>query len=111
DQVWFVGAHADVGGGYLETGLSDIALGWMMKRARAKGVAFDDGTFARYAGLDPKHALDEAHDSWTVLWGFPKRRAIAARSVIAESVETRREHYPGYAPPNLPRDGLVVVPV
>jgi uncharacterized protein (DUF2235 family) len=28
-QVWFPGAHADVGGGYTNTDLSDVALAWM----------------------------------------------------------------------------------
>jgi len=34
EQVWFVGAHADVGGGYPvgESGLSDTALSWMMHK-------------------------------------------------------------------------------
>lgn len=33
-EVWFVGAHADVGGGYRadESGLSDAALGWMLRK-------------------------------------------------------------------------------
>lgn len=29
EQVWFTGAHSNVGGGYDEHGLSDIALAWM----------------------------------------------------------------------------------
>ena len=32
-QVWFAGAHSDVGGGYAEPGLSDIAFNWMMRSA------------------------------------------------------------------------------
>jgi uncharacterized protein (DUF2235 family) len=42
EQVWFVGAHSDVGGGYpaAESGLSDIALDWMMKKLAAVGVQF-----------------------------------------------------------------------
>ncbi len=32
-EVWFRGAHANVGGGYLDRGLSDIALAWMMEQA------------------------------------------------------------------------------
>lgn len=39
-QVWFPGVHADVGGGYRETTLSDIALTWMMDEARALGAVF-----------------------------------------------------------------------
>ena len=42
DQVWFVGAHSDVGGGYSndECHLSDQALGWMMKKLSNIGVTF-----------------------------------------------------------------------
>jgi uncharacterized protein (DUF2235 family) len=29
-QVWFSGAHADVGGGYRDSGLSDLSLAWMI---------------------------------------------------------------------------------
>ena len=32
-QVWFPGVHSDIGGGYRETGLSDLALDWMIKEA------------------------------------------------------------------------------
>lgn len=32
-QCWFAGAHADVGGGYSETGLADLALIWMAEEA------------------------------------------------------------------------------
>lgn len=35
-QVWFAGAHADIGGGYADSrGLSDIALQWMIAEAKA----------------------------------------------------------------------------
>jgi uncharacterized protein (DUF2235 family) len=40
-QVWFRGAHSDVGGGYGETGLSDSALLWMATEAHAQGLVFD----------------------------------------------------------------------
>lgn len=30
-QVWFPGAHSDVGGGYQESGLSDLVLFWMIE--------------------------------------------------------------------------------
>lgn len=41
-QTWFVGAHSDVGGGYAEPHLSDIALDWMLGEASACGLALDD---------------------------------------------------------------------
>ncbi len=40
-QQWFAGVHADVGGGYANTGLSDIALKWMIDEAEAKGLDFN----------------------------------------------------------------------
>jgi uncharacterized protein (DUF2235 family) len=42
EQVWFVGAHADVGGGYAESEsrLSDVALQWMMQKVTDVGVRF-----------------------------------------------------------------------
>jgi uncharacterized protein (DUF2235 family) len=33
EQVWFPGVHADVGGGYEDTSLADIALSWMVEKA------------------------------------------------------------------------------
>ncbi len=42
-QVWFAGVHSDVGGGYpeRESGLSKIALKWMIQEAIAKGLLVD----------------------------------------------------------------------
>ena len=40
-QVWFPGNHGDVGGGHLQTGLSDGALAWMIEEATGcTGLAF-----------------------------------------------------------------------
>jgi uncharacterized protein (DUF2235 family) len=40
EQLWFVGAHADVGGGYAESEsrLSDTALKWLIAKTAAVGV-------------------------------------------------------------------------
>jgi uncharacterized protein (DUF2235 family) len=37
-QVWFCGMHTDVGGGYPEQELSDIALEWMLQMAEKHGL-------------------------------------------------------------------------
>jgi uncharacterized protein (DUF2235 family) len=39
-QVWFVGVHSDIGGGYPQDGLSYFSLKWMMKRAEVYGLTF-----------------------------------------------------------------------
>lgn len=38
EQRWFAGAHSNVGGGYTERELSDIALHWMASRALRSGL-------------------------------------------------------------------------
>ncbi|HEV7601507.1 MAG TPA: DUF2235 domain-containing protein [Bradyrhizobium sp.] len=40
EQRWFVGAHANVGGGYQSDFLAQIPLRWMMKKASLHGMAF-----------------------------------------------------------------------
>src|SRR6516225_4601020 len=42
-QVWFAGVHSDVGGSYpeAESGLSKIALRWMLDEARTAGLLLD----------------------------------------------------------------------
>jgi uncharacterized protein (DUF2235 family) len=54
-QVWFEGAHSDVGGGYAQTGLSDTSLLWMAREAHAAGLVFDAKLLATYvdSGSDP----------------------------------------------------------
>ena len=40
EQRWFVGAHANVGGGYQTDLLAQAPLRWMMKKAEALGLSF-----------------------------------------------------------------------
>jgi uncharacterized protein (DUF2235 family) len=81
-QVWFPGAHSDVGGSYPESGLSDGALKWMLDELAALG---DDGILldGSVRPLAPD-ALARAHDQalsmplWALL-GL-ERRAIESGS-------------------------------
>jgi hypothetical protein len=41
-EVWFRGVHSDVGGGNTNVGLNDIALAWMMNKAKAAGLPITD---------------------------------------------------------------------
>ncbi|WP_026897430.1 DUF2235 domain-containing protein [Daejeonella oryzae] len=41
EQVWFTGVHSNIGGGYDDEGLSDIALNWMIEKATGAGLGFD----------------------------------------------------------------------
>ncbi|KAJ3023778.1 UNVERIFIED_CONTAM: hypothetical protein HDU68_008461 [Siphonaria sp. JEL0065] len=58
EQKWFRGAHADVGGGFWEHGLADIALDWMIENGRRAGLkirereAFDAAFSPFLLGVD-----------------------------------------------------------
>ncbi len=73
-QVWFRGAHADVGGGYARRDLSDIPLGWMMDAMGRHGLRFRAG--AR-AALRPD-PLGRLHDEmvrkpgWILFGSWPR---------------------------------------
>ena len=45
-EVWFRGAHSDVGGGNGNAGLNDVSLTWMMRKAKAAGLPITDGEIA-----------------------------------------------------------------
>jgi uncharacterized protein (DUF2235 family) len=118
-QVWFTGVHCDVGGGYPETGLSDITLSWMIAQAAALGLQFDAGVLAQYPSpLDARNALGMLHDSWDILWAFPKSRTIAVNSALGNSVSVRCASDTTYRPSNVnltpqavPADNYQIVPV
>jgi len=106
EQVWFTGVHSDVGGGYgadpsTQTALSDITLSWMMSKAWALGLETDAAFQKQYSGLGAKYALDALHESWNVVWGFPRSRFIAAGSSLANSVVIRCQNDQSYRPCNV----------
>jgi hypothetical protein len=101
EQVWFSGVHCDVGGGYPETGLSDITFGWMIAKAISLGLQLDLNVSARYLSLGAQYALDEIHESWSLLWLFPKSRTITAGSALANSVALRCQYADAYQPANV----------
>jgi len=107
EQVWFTGAHSDVGGGEPDdlpgtTALSDITLGWMMSKASGLGLQFDSAILKQYTmPLDPGYALDKFHESWKVFCGFPIRRHIDKNAWIANSVAIRCQDDAKWRPQNL----------
>src|SRR5947209_2557398 len=42
EQIWFAGVHSDVGGGYRDAELADIALLWLIGKARSCGLALNE---------------------------------------------------------------------
>ncbi len=122
-QVWFCGAHANVGGGYEDRGLANIAFMWMQEKAQACGLAFDQ-EYIHNSYYKGQNHLGELRDSVVgVFKWLPKRyRTIGALGddgapvITGESVHEsvlmrRRDMGEDYAPPNLPEDIDKRVPV
>lgn len=42
EEVWFLGSHTDIGGGYRKRGLADYTLRWMIEKANEHGLAIKE---------------------------------------------------------------------
>jgi uncharacterized protein (DUF2235 family) len=109
EQVWFAGVHSNVGGGYKDTGLSDVTFLWMQGKAELAGLAFDPDYVTNHIHPDP--LLGVLYDSRVGFYQFLPGRdrtigeAAAAREAVDPSAEDRhaRARNPEYAPATLMR--------
>ena len=102
EQVWFPGVHCDVGGGYPEpqSGLSAIALKWMVEKAEAAGLIIDQAMKAtvlpqqNVPGGDyaAPFAGGPANESLTGLWWIPEWVPTSYRDPAANFRKTWRFH-------------------
>lgn len=111
-QVWFAGVHANVGGGYPDTGLSDIAFTWMVNRAMQHGLAVDAAYLADRSKVDPR-VDGKLEDSFSPAYGIFRKLGMApalrpighylsAGEMIHESVVKRLlAAHPHYHPENI----------
>lgn len=63
EQVWFSGAHADVGGGYKDARLADIALHWMAARLQQCDLDVD---MQKLPAVGPDNVTAPLHDSFAL---------------------------------------------
>jgi uncharacterized protein (DUF2235 family) len=138
-QVWFPGVHCDVGGGYpeAESGLSKIALEWMLAEAHANHLLLDKNrtdivlgkSGSDYVRPDPTAMM---HESLSVAWWLaefvPKkhydwetgetgrhmnlfrRRSIPPDASVHESAYDRGPKYLEKLPPGAIRVGSLPLP-
>ncbi|MFI8089363.1 DUF2235 domain-containing protein [Streptomyces sp. NPDC086080] len=125
-QVWFAGVHCDAGGGYRETGLSDITLLWMVDQARRHGLEFDKdvlstegpGVMRAQESVDFRvrpDASGDLHVSRTGMyrltrpWHRPLGEAVDSNGepdgneFLAVPAKERFDRDPGYRPAELER--------
>ncbi len=111
-QVWFTGVHSDVGGGYRDTGLSDIALVWLMAMAENTGLALERDNLP---GSVQPDACGKLHDSMTRLYALQgkvvrdigavhrdaKGNVLKTNEFVAAPAKRRWDSDSSYRPPNL----------
>jgi hypothetical protein len=105
EQVWFSGVHSDVGGGYPDSAPSDVALTWMIEKAKGAGLVFDQGAEELHPIVEK---FDGAlHNSMKSLYRLTRgidRRIAAGQDPtqsLHPSVLWRWDHDTGYRPPQL----------
>lgn len=118
EQMWFCGVHSNVGGGYADARLSDLALRWIMDRSRECGLAFVAEADSRRGDCLGK--LENSMSLFYRMFG-PLVRIVdwerrdpqggklhTFERVASSTFERRRTHRPprynpAYEPPNLAR--------
>ncbi|MFQ6572102.1 DUF2235 domain-containing protein [Pseudomonas sp. UM16] len=106
EQVWFSGAHANIGGGYRQDRLSDLALIWMMEKATACGLKLDTQKVPKAPSplLPLKNSYKEFLGGSYSKLVQPYYRTIGAtengQEKIASTVKQRLEADPDYRPAN-----------
>jgi hypothetical protein len=111
EQVWFAGAHSNVGGGYSQQGMSLVALDWMMKQAELQGLRFVRSARDQFRTMhsfadklyDPRSGLGmfyrwKPRDVAAICAG----RGIAVPKVHLSVIERIVQAPQGYAPGNIP---------
>lgn len=108
EQRWFAGVHSDIGGGYPDSGLSDISLRWMLDKAQKTGLCFHPNLYQETVG----NITGQLNDSFTIGYQllspfYPaKRRTVndgdsITSQTIDESVWERMRKDPNYRPKNI----------
>ena len=104
EQRWFIGSHSNVGGGYADSGLSDISLIWMMKKVEDLGLGFN-ATYIEH-NINP-NSFGKIRNSRTLLYQFTKARdrfikiGASYNETIDPSVIERMNHAKNYKPRNV----------
>lgn len=109
EQMWFVGAHSNVGGGYVDYHLADLTLDWMIRRVEEAGLEFDDPAVEPWRSpIDPPRHLGKIGNPFTGFYRVlgPYQRPVAINpeqgEAIDESARLRWDEDGTYRPSNWP---------
>jgi len=111
EQVWFAGAHSNVGGGYPRMGLSSVAFEWMLVRAQQCGLHYEPGALdAARDSANPHGRLFNSRDGLAIFYRLEPRDIeelsegklrgkVQVHSAVLERIDQRSGNYaPGLLP-------------
>ena len=118
EQRWFIGAHSNVGGGYVGDQLRNLPLAWLQQKAAEQGLAFTrtitpTGSEYQYKPIDSYAAFMKGLYKFFRLGSRYQRpigaderpvtngRSKAINEWIDASVFQRYREFPDYRPQNL----------
>lgn len=90
-QIWFRGAHSDVGGGYEDDGLANIALQWMAGQAVDQGLWLDEAQITQHVGnpCGTVHSEVALLPLWALFGVFQRRVEDPHHDRVHASVRAR----------------------
>jgi uncharacterized protein (DUF2235 family) len=117
EQVWFAGAHSNVGGGYGRAGLSYVVAEWMLSKTLPHGLHLKPGVIDEvHRTANVQGRLYDARDGLGIFYRYYPRKIaklcagkLRGPVKIHESVlERLRRHTANYAPGHFPSTFEVV---
>ncbi len=108
EQIWFAGAHSDIGGGYKEHDLSDISLDWMVSKALKHGLVFKPG-FESKIKPEPNGYLHNSREGLGMVYRkklreiTPNKQSSLYDTVAKCMASKNNVPEPEYRPENLPK--------
>ena len=107
EQRWFIGAHSNVGGGYPDDPLPNLALAWLQQKAKAAGLGFKADVVVN--DQDPLANINDSYSEF--MSGLYKRfkgdkrhfRSFGrgVNETVDDSVWKRWDANPDYRPPTV----------
>jgi uncharacterized protein (DUF2235 family) len=119
-QVFFVGVHSNVGGGYPDDGLSYVSLNWMAKEALKAGLSFDAEALRQiHTSVAPFGKLYDSRSGLAAYYRYEPRPLNPPQDVQSNCIPCPKIHESvlvrmaigtdSYAPIELPRNARVIV--
>ncbi len=81
EQRWFAGVHSNVGGGYVDDGLANLAFHWILDEAAGQGLAVDKSFAAAYRRYPQDRLYRSESLTYRLLDGMRLRYGRGRRSL------------------------------